>query len=174
MSVMYSVTCLPENRDLGTERNHRVDDERGTMAMIGAAVNTHLSAFRRRDVFLDHQLDGVGHRLQDAVRSDTHRPQARLCPRDDLALEQHHVGDAHERRVQHDDDLQQRNEQAVHEAGHQRSTSPSTMSMDPMSATTSAMRCPRTRRGSACRLQNDGGRTRKRYGLVDFPSLTMK
>ena len=27
---------------------------------------------------------------------------------------------------------------------------------------------------SPCRLQNDGGRTRNRYGLVDLPSLTMK
>src|SRR5205085_9080999 len=54
------------------------------------------------------------------------------------------------------------------------STSPRTMSMEPISATTSATRCPRTRRRNPCRLQNDGGRTRKRYGLVDLPSLTMK
>ena len=61
--------------------------------MIGAAVNTHLSARDRRDVFLEHQLDGVGDRLQDAVRADAHRPEPRLRPRDHLALEQHHVGD---------------------------------------------------------------------------------
>ena len=48
------------------------------------------------------------------------------------------------------------------------------MSIDPISATTSATRCPLISRGSACRLQNDGGRTRNRYGVFDLPSLTMK
>src|SRR5581483_8897972 len=97
-------------------------------------------------------------------------PEARLRPRDHFPLEQHHVGDADERRVQHDDDLQERNQELI----DHRSTSPSTTSIDPISATTSATRCPFTSRRSPCRLQNDGGRTRKRYGLVDLPSLTMK
>jgi len=36
-----------------------------------------------------------------------------LRPRDYLPLEQHHVGDGHQRRVQDDDDFQERNEQGV-------------------------------------------------------------
>src|SRR3989442_652755 len=54
-----------------------------------------------------------------------------------------------------------------------RSTSPSTISMVPMMATTSAINPPRTIRSSACRLMNDGGRTRRRYGCVEL-SLTIK
>ena len=36
------------------------------------------------------------------------------------------------------------------------------------------VKTPATSRLSPCRLQNEGGRTRKRYGFVDLPSLTMK
>ena len=43
-----------------------------------------------------------------------------------------------------------------------RSTSPKTMSKVPIIATTSATNPPRTMRSSACRLTNDGGRTRRR------------
>src|SRR5262249_8629284 len=108
---------------------------------------------------------------QDAVGADAHRTEPRLRPRDDLALQQNHVGDRREHtREQHDEDLEKWDDELV----DHRSTSPSTMSIDPINATTSAMRWPRTRRGNACRLQNDGGRTRKRYGFVDLPSLTMK
>ncbi len=52
-----------------------------------------------------------------------------------------------------------------------RSTSPRTMSMDPMTATTSAISSPRTMCGSALRLLNDGARTLQRYGRL-VPSLT--
>ncbi len=76
-------------------------------------MNTHLSARHRRDVFLDHQLDRVRHRLEDAVRTDAHRPESRLRPRDHLALEQHHIGDGDERRVQHNQDLEKRDDQVV-------------------------------------------------------------
>ena len=128
---------VAEQIDRGPERNDRVDNQRrhhrddrrgGEHPLVGAG---------RRDVFLDHQLHRVGDRLQDAERSDAHRPEPRLRPGNDFALEQHHVGDRDQRRVQHDDDLQQRDEKAV---DHYRSTSPSTMSIDPMSATTSAIR----------------------------------
>src|SRR5207344_959977 len=69
-----------------------------------------------------------------------------------------------------DQDLEERDDEAV----DHRSTSPSTTSSEPISATTSATRCPRISVRSPCRLQNDGGRTRNRYGFVDLPSLTMK
>src|SRR5207247_10557741 len=67
----------------------------------------------RLDIFLDHQLDGVADRLQYAVRTDAHRPQPRLRPRNDLPLEQHHVGYPHERCVEDDEDLQQRDDEVV-------------------------------------------------------------
>ena len=61
--------------------------------------------------------------LEDAVRADAHRTQAGLRPRDDLPLEQHHVGDGDERPVQDDRDLEKRNQKRV----DHRSTSPSTL-----------------------------------------------
>src|SRR5262249_32297937 len=155
----------------GSERDHGVDDQRrhhrddrrrGEYPLVGA---------HRRDVFLDHQLHGVGNRLQDPVRAHSHRPEARLRPGDDLALEEHHVGDRREHNSEEDDDdLQERDDELI----DHRSTSPSTMSIDPISATTSATRWPRTRRRSPWRFANEGGRTRKRYGFVLLPSLTMK
>ena len=48
---------------------------------------------------------------------------------------------------------------------HQRSTSPSTMSMLPMQATTSATIRPRHMSSSAWRLMSEGGRTRVRCGI---------
>src|SRR5438128_10851087 len=52
-----------------------------------------------------------------------------------------------------------------------RSTSPSTISIVPMIATTSATRCPRTMRSNACKLMKEGGRMCTRYGMT-VPSLT--
>ena len=70
------------------ERRHHHDDRRGREhPLIGA---------RRGDVFLEDQLDGIRDRLEHAVRSHAHRTQTHLHPRDDLALEQHHVGDPYE------------------------------------------------------------------------------
>ena len=157
------IDARPE-RDDGErdERRHHHDNRRGREnPLVGA---------RRGDVFLEDQLDRVGNRLKSAVRADAHRSEAHLHPGDDLALEEDHVGHADERRIEHEQNLDERNDPAV----DHRSTSPSTTSSEPMSATTSATRCPLMSGGSACRLQNDGGRTRKRYGFVDFPSLTMK
>src|SRR5487761_890533 len=56
---------------------------------------------------------------------------------------------------------------------HQRSTSPKTISIVPMLATTSASSLPITRCGSAWRLMNDGARILTRYGRFE-PSLTTK
>jgi hypothetical protein len=46
--------------------------------------------------------------------------EARLRPRDDLALEEHHVGDRHQRRVEDDDDLQERDDEGVDDSRHTR------------------------------------------------------
>src|SRR5262245_35716630 len=156
--------------NLVAERNHGVDDERRNHRNDRRRREDPLVGARRRDVLFQHQLHRVGNRLKDAVRADAHRPEARLRPGNHFALEQHHVRDANQRRVQDDDDFQKRDDEGV----DHRSTSPSTTSSDPMSATTSATRWPLAMRRSACRLQNDGGLTRKRYGFVDLPSLTMK
>src|SRR6516225_6054462 len=52
-----------------------------------------------------------------------------------------------------------------------RSTSPSTMSIEPMAATTSAIRRPSHIFASVCKFANDGERICTRYGLA-VPSLT--
>ena len=102
-----------EETDRRTERNDRVDDQRRHHRDDRRGGEHPLVGPHRRDVFLDHQLDRIGDRLQDAVRTDAHRSEPRLRPRDDLALEQHHIGDRDERRVQDDDDLEQRDQYLV-------------------------------------------------------------
>src|SRR5438093_7511894 len=52
------------------------------------------------------------------------------------------------------------------------SISPSTTSIDPIDATTSAIRRPSIILGRACKLANEGARTWQRNGLGE-PSLTM-
>jgi len=61
----------------------------GTIAIDRRRREHPLVGADRRDVFLDHQLDGVGDRLQHAVGADAHRSEPRLRPRDHLALQQH-------------------------------------------------------------------------------------
>src|ERR1700719_1485497 len=56
---------------------------------------------------------------------------------------------------------------------HQRSTSPSTMSIVPMHAIKSATSRPSASLGNACRFTNEGARTCTRYGLGE-PSLATK
>src|SRR5215813_8760299 len=98
--------------------------------MIGAAVNTHRSALVGVMSSLIISL------IASATGCSTPYGPTRIGPRrdcaqaDHLALEQHHVGDADQRRVEDDDDLQERNDERV---DHQRSTSPSTMSIEPIS-----------------------------------------
>src|SRR5204863_3140251 len=87
----------------------------------------------RRDVFLDHQFYGVRNRLQDAVGADAHRAEPRLCPRDHLALQQHHVGDCDERRVQHDEDLHDRDDEVVDHEGAWSEDSPWFLVLGPWS-----------------------------------------
>jgi hypothetical protein len=106
-----------EQVDDRTEGNHGVDDQRRHHRDDRCGREHPFVREHRRDVFLQHQLDGIGHWLEDAVRADTHRPEPRLRPRDHLALEQHHVGDRDERRIEHDDDLQQRNEKGIDHQG---------------------------------------------------------
>src|SRR5204863_2633036 len=71
----------------------------------------------RRDVLFHHQLHRIGHRLQDAVGTDAHRAEPRLRPRDDFPLEEDHVSHRDERRVQHDRDLDERNDEVIDHDG---------------------------------------------------------
>ena len=143
-----------------TERDHRKDDQRRHHRHDRRQGEEPLVSLRRGDVLLQHQLDRVHNRLQQAPGPDPHRPEPRLHPPLDLPLEQGHDGDQHEHPVEHHRDLEQRDDDDVDH--RYLSTSPSTMSMVPISATTSATRCPMINDLSPCRLQNDGGRTRNR------------
>ncbi len=56
----------------------------------GASQNTSLSALVGHDVFLDEQLDGVGERLQQAVRAYAHGAVANLDVGQNFALQPVH------------------------------------------------------------------------------------
>src|SRR5208337_4068620 len=125
----------------------------------------------------EHQLKRIGDGLQQSVRAYAHGTEANLEVCQHLALDPVHANHSHRYSGENNEHIHQRPELAARstrrhrilaveirhdEIGHQRSTSPSTMSIVPMTATTSATSKPRTMTSSACRLTNDGGRTRKR------------
>ena len=146
--------------------------------MIGASRKTNGVGTFGHDVFLEDQLEGVRNRLQQAVRTDAHGPEAHLHVSENLALQPVHTDDGERDTAEHDKDVDQRPEGTAvdgparggadycevrrDEVGHQRSTSPSTMSSVPITAITSATNWPRHISSSACRFTNDGGRTRTR------------
>src|ERR1019366_4038121 len=117
----------------------------------------------------------AGEGLQQSVRAHAHGAEANLEVRQRLALDPVHGQHSHGYSRENDEHINQRPELVPRfagrhlaaeirgdETGHQRSTSPSTMSIVPMTATTSATSKPRTIMSSACKLTNDGGRTRRR------------
>src|ERR1700683_943019 len=109
------------------------------------------------------------------MRADAHWAQPDLEVRQRLALDPIHGNhrDGHSR--ENNEHIDQRpklvsrlarrqraSEIRHHEIRHQRSTSPSKMSIVAITATTSATNKPRTMMSRACKLTNDGGRTRRR------------
>src|SRR5208282_4964288 len=95
--------------------------------------------------------------------------------RERFAFEPVHGHHSHRHSCENNEHINQRPQLVVGGAGsdvaaevrhelvqHQRSTSPSTMSSVPITATTSATSKPRTMMSRACKLTNDGGRTRNR------------
>src|SRR5580700_3273221 len=109
------------------------------------------------------------------MRTDAHRTEPNLKVRQRLALKPVHRHHRERDAGENDQHIDQRPElipglarghrapEIGHdEVRHQRSTSPSTMSIVPMTAITSATSRPRTMMSSACKLTNDGGRTRTR------------
>ncbi len=160
-----------------TERDHAIDAEHGKQDDDRCQQEDERIGTFGHDVFLENQLEGVRNRLQQAVRTDAHRPEAHLHVRENFALQPVHTDDGQRDTAEHDKDVDQRPEgtavdarRDVHilvevrrdEVGHQRSTSPSTMSSVPITAITSATNWPRHISSSACRFTNDGGRTRTR------------
>src|SRR5437899_667935 len=105
------------------------------------------------------------------MRPHAHRAQADLHIRHDLALDQHDIA-GYQRQHRHNHQRKQHRKNVWHDRVDHRSTSPSTISNVPITATTSATRCPRIIWSSASKLISDGGRMRTRYGCV-VPSLTM-
>jgi len=71
----------------------------------------------RRQVFLEEELDAVGERLQQAEGADTRGSPAVLHATDELAFEQHRIGDRGERDDQHHDDLEDRQQNEDLELG---------------------------------------------------------
>ena len=74
----------------------------GIRKTIGARLKIGRSAAVGHQVFLHHQLQRVGDRLQQPVRPDAVRTDARLHARRELPLEQRHVGEDADERAEHD------------------------------------------------------------------------
>ena len=150
---------LRPERDQGERRQRRDHREHRR-----EEVNDLLRA-GRRDVLLGDELDEVRQALERPLRAHAVGAEARLHEAHQPPLGEHdHEADdrRHRRDEQHDLDVgQHRRGQDLH-----RSTSPSTMSIVPISATRSEMRWPLASRGRACRLMNDGGRQCSRYGRL--------
>ena len=60
---------------------------------------------RRHDIFFEKKFHAIGERLQQSVRADVERPDARLNARNDLALEPGEVGQRRHQYKNEDDDL---------------------------------------------------------------------
>ena len=73
-------------------RNHRCDDEEQRVGRL------------RPELLLEHQLDDVRERLQQALEADPVRPFAVLDIRADLALHPHHEGCRQHQHVEDDED----------------------------------------------------------------------
>src|SRR5207244_8703882 len=106
------------------------------------------------------------------MRAHAHGTKTNLKMRGRLALNPVHRHYRDRNAGENDEHIDQRPELVVVLAGsqraaeighetveHQRSTSPSTMSIVPMTATTSATIMPRPILSSACKFTNDGGCT---------------
>src|SRR5262249_17496883 len=116
----------------------------------------------RNNVFLDQQFERIRHHLEQSPRSDAHRTQTHLHPRDNFTLSQRDDRDIPRHDRQNQGDLDQRYQNVVDCKIHYLSISPKTISSVPMIATTSATIWPATIFRSDWRFTNDGGLTRAR------------
>ena len=163
---------------IGPEWNHGKDDERRNQRNDRRQREDPGIRPCGKNVFLEHQLDAVGDRLKNPVRTDPHGPKPDLNERRNFAFRQRHQRNHTGQRAEDNPDLDQRDEDVIDCKIHIRQSEllpvdlPSTISSVPITATTSATMCPITIFRSDCRFTNDGGRTRARYAIV-LPSLTM-
>ena len=91
-SVSCIQVCHAEDADLGAERNDGDRNQRDRDRQERRQQIEELVDVRRNQVFLGDQLDDVGQRLQQPVRSHRARPDAHLDVRDHLALDPLQVG----------------------------------------------------------------------------------
>src|ERR1700690_732319 len=109
------------------------------------------------------------------MRANAHRSKTNLHVRQNLALQPVHRDHGDRESAEDEQDVDEGPKNVPGLSGslialeiredvieHYRSTSPSTISSVPMRAPTSATSAPRTKRSRACKLTNEGGRTRRR------------
>ena len=100
--MLRSVICIavvtPPILMIGAERDHGDRDQREQHRDKRRQEIEDLIDMRRQHVFLGKQLDDVGQRLQQSVRTNAPRTDAKLDVRDDLALDPLQIG---QRRHQH-------------------------------------------------------------------------
>ena len=88
-----------EDFDLRTERDDADRDQRDRDGEERRQQIEELVDVRRDEAFFGEQLDDVGERLQQAVRTDAIRAQAQLDVREHLALDPLQIGQrGHEHR----------------------------------------------------------------------------
>ncbi len=99
--------------DLGAEGNHRDGNQRHEHREERRQQVEELVDVRRHHVFLGDQLDDVGKRLQQAVRTHAIRAHAHLHVRDHFALHPLQIRQHVHQDGDHDRDLDQRDDVVI-------------------------------------------------------------
>ncbi len=105
----------------GVERKHRPGRQRRHQRQHRREQKQQLVGAARNDDLLEHQLDGVGDRLQPTLGPDPVRPHAHLHVTDDLALGEGEIGHQQHQRCNDHHDLDQNlnhDRQGVPEVDH--------------------------------------------------------
>src|SRR5215472_7341408 len=129
-----------------TNRQRGIGEKRHRDADDGRHPEHELIGVGGDDVFFEKKFYSIGDGLKQTMRADAHGAEAGLHVGHDFAFEQNDVacekgqhGDDHDG-IDHRQNV--RRYGGWNEVTHQRSTSPRTMSMVPMMATTSATSAP--------------------------------
>ena len=107
----------PRYRVTGAEGHDGDGDERAAERDHGGEDEERALDGEGHQVFFEEELDAVGERLQQAEGADAAGAPAVLHAADDLALQQHRVGDGGERDDEHDGDLEDADEEKDFEVG---------------------------------------------------------
>ena len=95
------------------KRNHRENDECRNQRNDRSQREDPAVGAIRNDVFLQHQLEAVGDRLKQALRTNAHRSEPDLHERDDFALQQREVRDDTGKCAENDTNLDERNQNVI-------------------------------------------------------------